>query len=129
VRHVRECAQCETEVERLGSVLGELRHGIWEWSKQESSGLDRMAWSSGAAASRQVRVAIRLRISLAAAALVLVAAGPIYKYMNEKRPEAESSRADVALMERLEDGVSRAVPRAMEPLLEPDDPPAWGEDR
>jgi hypothetical protein len=55
------------------------------------------------------------RWALAAAALVLLAAAPIYRSVREARRE----RADNLLLEGVEARVSRTVPRAMEPLVQP----------
>lgn len=60
-----------------------------------------------------------LRWAVAAAAFTLaLAAIPAYQHQQRER-EAEQARADALLMEQVNSGLARPVPRAMAPLLIP----------
>jgi hypothetical protein len=56
-----------------------------------------------------------MRWPLAAAAAILLVGIPLYKAARDAR----QAEADALLLERVEAGVSRVVPAAMEPLLQP----------
>src|SRR3984957_8727467 len=61
----------------------------------------------------QIRV---WRWALVATTLVLVTT-PIYRNVRQKKNEAERERADTLLLKRVDAGVSREIPKAMEPLM------------
>lgn len=61
----------------------------------------------------------RLRRAVAAAAVMLaLAAIPVYQREQRDR-DAAQAKADALLMEQVNEGLGRPVPRAMAPLLEP----------
>ncbi len=57
-----------------------------------------------------------MRWALAAAALLVLAAVPVYRSVQDRQRQAEIARADALLLEQVDAEVSRAVPRPMEPL-------------
>jgi len=59
-----------------------------------------------------------LRWILVASALLVVLAVPIYRAVKTTQREAEMERADALLLERVDSELSRAVPAAMEPLVQ-----------
>jgi cytochrome c-type biogenesis protein CcmH/NrfG len=64
-----------------------------------------------------------LRWSVAAAAVALLALGAIPSYQSAQRlkvqqREAEQEKADALLMEQVNAGLARSVPRAMTPLVD-----------
>lgn len=60
-----------------------------------------------------------LRWSVAAAAIALLTLGAIPAYQRAQRQrEAEQEKADSLLMEQVNAGLSRSVPRAMKPLVD-----------
>jgi hypothetical protein len=67
-------------------------------------------------ASVQRPKAAAFRWPLAAAAAVLLAAVPLVKHSRD----ASRDQADTLLLERVGDHVSRTVPQALEPLMDPD---------
>lgn len=66
---------------------------------------------------------VGLRWSVAAVAVALLALGAIPAYQSSERlkvqqREAEQEKADVLLMEQVNAGLARSVPRAMTPLVD-----------
>jgi len=62
--------------------------------------------------------AVRLRWATVAAALVLMLGGvSVYEHEQQRQREAAQARADMLLMERVNEGLARPVPRAMAPLM------------
>jgi hypothetical protein len=74
--------------------------------------------------SRGQRVkSLGMRWSVAAVAVALLALGSIPAYQSSQRlkvqqREAEQEKADALLMERVNAGLARSVPRAMTPLVD-----------
>jgi hypothetical protein len=58
-----------------------------------------------------------VRWALVAAALLVLAAVPVYRNVQDRQRQAEIARADALLLEQVDAEVSRAVPRPMEPLV------------
>jgi hypothetical protein len=101
--HVRECAICRREVDRLESALGEFRGAV-------------RGWDVPAPALAKPRLAPRVvRWALAVASLAALALAPVYRH---RQVEAEAARADAILLEQVDTEVSQAVPRPMEPLVQ-----------
>jgi len=63
------------------------------------------------------RRAVSLRLRWAAAVVVMLAVIPVYQNVQRQR-EAAQETADELLMEQVNAGLSRSVPRAMAPLLD-----------
>jgi maltooligosyltrehalose synthase len=57
-----------------------------------------------------------MRWALLAAVLLVLAAVPVYRTVQDRQRQAEIARADALLLEQVDAEVSRAVPRPMEPL-------------
>jgi len=107
-RHLGECAKCAAEVERLAATLALFRASAWEWSERQEGS---RAGVFDAAAPVRKRFGVRVAGWAAVAATVLLAAAvPMYR-------NAKTRQADTRLLEQVDAGVSRAVPRPMEPLL------------
>jgi hypothetical protein len=102
--HLGECAECARQdaiTSRMLGAMDELAFG----------GTDhRLSWSV------QRPKAAAWRWPLAAAAVILLAAIPFYKSARDAR----QAEADAILLERVGDQVSRIVPQALEPLIQPE---------
>jgi hypothetical protein len=109
-RHVRECLSCQAAIAHTEATLalfrGSLRHG------SEALRPPALDWSG----VRQGRSIIRRPLAWAvAAAALLLAALPIYQAQTA-RYERETARADAALLEQVDAGISRAIAPPMESL-------------
>ena len=98
--HVAECAQCARFQDSTARMLDALDGFVFD------------------AEPVRVRPAARRphpawRWALAAAAVVLLAAMPVYQSVRAER----QARADAQLLRDVESGLTRTVPRAMEPLV------------
>ena len=60
---------------------------------------------------------LRLRLAAAAAVVLVLAAIPAYKNAQQWQREAKQAKADALLVEQVNAGLSRSVPRAMAPLM------------
>jgi hypothetical protein len=69
-------------------------------------------------ASDRRAVSLRLRWAAAAAVVLLLAAIPAFENVRQRQREAEQEKADALLMEQVNAGLSRSVPRAMAPLMD-----------
>jgi hypothetical protein len=93
-------------------AVAQFRHSIHrEGERTESPGLP-------AILSRE-RQAASLRLRWAAAALValMLAAVPAYVSVQQRQRETEQEKADTLLLQQVNTGLSRSVPRAMTPLM------------
>ena len=103
--HLAECPTCARQEAAIARML---------------AAMDQLSFACGAgsqpAAPAPGRRLRRLSWPLAVAATLLLAAVPVYKSARDAR----QSDADALLLERVEAGISRDVPMAMEPLLNPD---------
>ena len=100
-QHVRECAACRAEVERLAGTLAQFRGAVHQWSDAPREPAPR-------AARYEPRWAL-------AALLLLVALWPVYRNLSE-RHRAERARQDAILLQQVDAGISRSIPPPMEPL-------------
>ena len=104
-RHGEECAECRAAIARVESALAAFRGSVDDWSLAQSGGPVARGWDR--ARPQPWRWALAATF-LAAVAIQLHRGAP---------PRAEMSKADVQLLEQVNAGVSRAVPRPMEPLM------------
>jgi predicted anti-sigma-YlaC factor YlaD len=108
--HLRECAECAAELDRIGTPIGLLRGAVREWSATEDHG--------GVAIQRRVSTIGRagglwLRLAATAAALaVLVAIG----IEGRNWRAAGIDREDEILLGEVQAAVSRPVPATMQPM-------------
>lgn len=105
-KHVRECPECSAEVVRLEAALTQFRASVRLWADRESS-------------EHPARPGFRwrpARWAWVAAILLMVAAIPIYRDVRDRERKAEMAKADAALLEQVDAGVSRAIAAPMEPL-------------
>ena len=102
--HTAECPDCAHQEESTSQMLAAFRQLTFD------SGTEDRLLSS----VHRPKAGVRSWWPLAAAALLLIAALPLYKAAHNRQEEA-----DALLLERVEAGVSRGVPAAMEPLLHP----------
>jgi predicted anti-sigma-YlaC factor YlaD len=101
--HLRDCPACKAEMHQLQNALTGFRNSL------EQSPVPPVSYS-------RVRQIVP-RWILATAALALLVATPVYWNVRQQRA-AEQAKADQLLLERVETGLSRAVPASMEPLLQ-----------
>lgn len=109
-QHARQCPECGAELARMEAALSLFRGSVREWSDQSS-------------AQAQEFVPVRrrwgfqpMRWAVACVVLLMLAAIPVYRNANEKQRQADLAKADAALLEQVDAGISRAVPATMEPL-------------
>ena len=113
-QHVRQCSQCGAELTRLEASLALFRGSVRNWSDGQSRAEPPAMGSI--LPVRRGSWAQPLRWALVAAALLVLAAVPIYRNVQDRQRQAEIARADALLLEQVDAEVSRAVPRPMEPL-------------
>jgi hypothetical protein len=58
-----------------------------------------------------------LRWAAASAMALMLGAIPVYEREQQRQREAEQEKADAVLMEQVNAGLARSVPRAMSPLM------------
>ena len=114
-QHVRQCPECGAELARMEAALGQFRSSVRHWSEGQSRA-EAPAIGSILAARRGSRIQ-PMRWALVAATLLVLAAVPIYRNVQDRQRQAEIARADALLLEQVDAEVSRAVPRPMEPLV------------
>jgi hypothetical protein len=107
--HVRQCPECAARLAALESAIVLFRDSVR--NSGELYGPPDLSLPSNAWSVRPSRWAS------VAAALLLLAAIPIYTNSRDRRRQAEMARADAALLEQVDAGISRAVPAPMEPLV------------
>jgi hypothetical protein len=110
--HVADCAECALYQEQLEGVV---------------RGLKSFAFDVDPAMTGRIQAAFASRVRkpwlarwwapAAAVFLVIVAAVPLYKGLSDA--PREKADADAVLMQKVENRVSRVVPLAMEPLIQP----------
>ena len=114
-QHVGECCECGAELARMEAALGLFRGSVRHWSdgqsRAEPSAIGSILPARGAARP------LPLRWAPVAAALLVLAAVPVYRNVQDRQRQAEIARADALLLEQVDAEVSRAVPRPMEPLV------------
>lgn len=97
---------------RFRDAVGEFRHAVHSAGEQyECPGLE------GVLEQERIAKRVRLRWAAAAAVVLVLAAIPPYRHAQEQQRAAAQAQADAMLLERVNDGLSRSVPRAMAPLL------------
>ena len=112
--HVRNCAECAREVERVQNVLTLFRGSIRTWTdKLDHSELHEAVVSSKARSPHGAPMAW----VLAAAALAAAVAIPIYQDSRDKEVKAQAER-DAQLMDDVNAQLSRSGPMAMDPLMQ-----------
>jgi hypothetical protein len=115
-QHARECPECGAELARLEAALALFRGSVRHWSDGQSGaeppGVGRIALARRRSRTQPIRWA------LVAAVLLVLAAVPVYRDVQDRQRQAEVARADALLLEQVDAEVSRAVPRPMEPLVE-----------
>jgi hypothetical protein len=114
-QHLRECAQCAAEIERISTVLSEFRSSAIAWSASRKGAEIPGRWMPRAHRRRFSRGGLRWK--LAAATLTVVLAGSIWKNFSDRHREEEALEADARLWEEVNTHISRPVPAPMEPLM------------
>jgi len=113
-QHVLGCPQCRAAVARFQSTLAAFGGAMRDWSGRQS----------GVKPWRDRRHAQPLRWALATTAILLLAAVPIYREIQQRK--TERARADAALLLQVDAEISRAIAAPMEPLAKL---MAWEENR
>jgi hypothetical protein len=113
-QHVGQCSECGAELARMEAALELFRGSVRHWSGRQRraeppaiGSISPGRWGSSIQP---------MRWALAAAALLVLAAVPVYRSVQDRQRQAEIARADALLLEQVDAEVSRAVPRPMEPL-------------
>ena len=114
-QHVRECPECGAELARMEAALALFRGSVRHWSDGQSRAVPPAIGSILSA--RRGSWAQPLRWALVAATLLVLAAVPVYRNVQDRQRQAEAAMADALLLEQVDAEVSRAVPRPMEPLV------------
>ena len=104
-RHLSECPDCARHEE----ITDRMVHALGEFSMVGQISGPTLVWP-------QRKADPRVRWLAAAAVTILLIGPPLYKASRDARQE----RSDALLLERVEAGVSRHVPAAMTPLMQPD---------
>jgi len=121
--HTDHCAECAAYAELTSRIL----QGLNSFSFEIEPAMHRRV--QNAVTDRAQRLGEMRRYSqirpwrwaLIAATLLILATTPIYRNMRHKQHEAEMGRADTLVLERVDAGVSREIPQAMELLNLPGD--------
>ena len=114
-QHVRQCPECGAEVARMEAALALFRGSVRHWSDRQVRVPQPLAPTRGSRA--YPALPLPLRWALLAATLLVLAALPVYRNVQDRQRQAEIARADALLLEQVDAEVSRAVPRPMEPLV------------
>lgn len=107
-KHIAECAECARYEETVERIVRGIQSFAFECDPAASARIQ------NAVVAHARKPARAWKWAMAAAATLLVALVPIYKSVRDERSE----KADALLMERVESGLRRAVPVAMEPLIQ-----------
>jgi len=116
-QHTRECPECRAKIAKYEGTLSQFRGAVHEWSEQQST---QTVWKAGASPRRWTFQPMRW--ALAGVALLLIAAIPVYRNVQEKQRAAEQARvemaqADAALLEQVDAEISRPVAPTLDPLV------------
>ena len=111
-QHLRECAECAAELDRIQAPIALLRGAVREWSANEDRG--------SASIAERISMSRRsgglwLRLAATAAALaVLIAIG----IEGRNWRAAGVDREDEILLGQVQTAVSRSVPATMQPVYD-----------
>jgi len=115
--HLRNCADCAREVERVQSVLTVFRSSVREWTDK----MDHSEFPLHEAVASRIHAARPHRAPmawvLAAAALAAAVAIPIYQDSRDREVKAQAER-DAQLLDDVNAQLSRSGPLAMDPLMQ-----------
>jgi hypothetical protein len=106
--HIAACAECARYDGELKAVVRGIRSFAFDVDPSMNGYIER------AIAVRRRKGSSAPRWAMAAAGLVLATAVPVYKHFREVRQEKD----DAILIDRVENRLWRAVPVAMEPLVQ-----------
>jgi hypothetical protein len=105
-QHARECSQCAAAVAEFQETLSVFGETVKQWAHDEAP---QRSWRRP---ERHVLQWVGI-----AAAIVIAALVPFYAQMQIREREVRA-REDALLLERVDEQISRDVPKAMEPWLE-----------
>jgi len=109
-QHLRECAECAAELNRIQAPMALLRGAVREWSAAEDRGMVPIA---GRVSTMRRTGGLWLRLAATAAALaVLIAIG----IEGRNWRAAGIDREDEILLGQVQAAVSRPVPATMQPV-------------
>jgi len=114
-QHVRQCPECGAELARMEAALTLFRGSVRRWSDGQRRA--EPPASGSILPARRGFWAQPLGWALVPATLLVLAAVPVYRNVQDRQRQAEAARADALLLEKVDAEVSRAVPRPMEPLV------------
>lgn len=112
IQHIRNCTACRAEVLLLGTTLVDFRTCVRDWSQQHTT-----AVVTPAPGSLHHSFLTFNRACLATAAAVLCILLGVSLRPNHPTKPVPAFISDRALMNRVDDEISRTVPTAMDPLL------------
>ena len=112
--HLRDCAECRSEVARLESALTGFCDSAHQWSARQPLSRPPAGWVARSVTGR--RWAAPMRWAVVAALTVLLAALPLYRNHSRRQAAAEA-RANALLLEQVSADISRPAPEPLEPLI------------
>lgn len=116
--HVRECADCAQEVERVKDILTLFRGSIREWTdKLDHSEFPVHEAIVSRAPGSHAPYRAPMAWVLAAAALAAAVAIPMYQDSRNHEMKAQAER-DAQLLDDVNEQLSRRGPLAMDPLMQ-----------
>jgi hypothetical protein len=111
-RHLESCSACRAEVACLGSSLTEFRDAVTGWSEAQ----DRGAAPAPHAAKVSWSFSSPARWALLALVLCVMAGLPLRRGF-DRQGDTAVKISDAALLDQIDNELSRAAPHRMEPLL------------
>jgi hypothetical protein len=112
--HLRDCAECRSEVARLESALTGFCNSTQQWSARQPLSRPRAGWAARSVTGR--RWPTPMRWVAVAALAVLLAALPLYRNYSRRQATAEA-KANALLLEQVSADISRPAPVPLEPLI------------
>ena len=114
-QHVGECPLCRTELSQSADALVSFRKSARQWSEEQAGTAAPEFWRAG---RPQAWISVRSLSWALAALVILVVASVAVSVRVSRRAVTDSVVEDAALLKQVDEGVSQAAPRSLEPLLQ-----------